>query len=90
MIPQGRPPLGLFRTVTRGVPLATQLMSGKPLGAIAAESGSSKATVRSQLRSILKKIKVERQADLFLVLAEFHAPRTGKPLRRRRRHRQDS
>jgi DNA-binding CsgD family transcriptional regulator/PAS domain-containing protein len=49
--------------------LAAQLMSGKPLGAIAAESGASKATLRSQLRSVLKKIKVERQADLFLVLA---------------------
>ena len=48
--------------------LAIQLMSGKPLGAVAAESGASKATLRSQLRSILKKIKVERQADLFLVL----------------------
>ena len=48
--------------------LAIQLMSGKPLGAVAAESGASKATLRSQLRSILKKIKVERQADLLLVL----------------------
>ena len=49
--------------------LATQLMSGKTLGDIAAESGASMATLRSQLRSILKKMKVERQADLFLVLA---------------------
>lgn len=49
--------------------LAIQLMSGQALGAIAAESGASKATLRSQLRSILKKVRVERQADLFLVLA---------------------
>ena len=49
--------------------LTMQLMSGKPLRAIAAESGASTATLRTQLRSILKKIRVERQADLFLVLA---------------------
>ena len=49
--------------------LAIRLMSGKPLRAIAAESGSATATLRSQLRSILKKIRVERQADLLLVLA---------------------
>ena len=49
--------------------LAMRLMSGKPLRAIAAESGSATATLRSQLRSILKKIRVERQADLLLVLA---------------------
>lgn len=67
--------------------LATQLMSGKPLGAIAAESGASKATLRSQLRSILKKTKVERQADLFLVLArvpsapDLEAAEKAKPPR---------
>jgi len=49
--------------------LATQLMSGKTLRAIAAESGASTATLRTQLRSILKKVKVERQAELLLVLA---------------------
>jgi DNA-binding CsgD family transcriptional regulator len=49
--------------------LATQLMSSKTLGDIAAETGASVATLRSQLRSILKKINVERQTDLFLVLA---------------------
>ena len=38
--------------------LAIQLMSGKPLGAIAAESGASTATRRTQLRSILKKVGV--------------------------------
>ena len=49
--------------------LAIQLMSGKPLGVIAAESGASTATLRTQLRSILKKVNVERQAELLLVLA---------------------
>ena len=49
--------------------LAMQLMSGKPLRAIAAESGAATATLRTQLRSILKKVGVERQADLLLVLA---------------------
>ena len=49
--------------------LATQLMSGKTLGDIAAATGAAMATLRSQLRAVLKKIKVERQADLFLVLA---------------------
>ena len=58
--------------------LATQLMSGKPLGAIAAECGASKATLRSQLRSILKKIKVERQAELFLVLARVPSSPDGE------------
>jgi DNA-binding CsgD family transcriptional regulator len=57
--------------------LAVQLMSGKPLGAIAAESGAAMATLRSQLRSILKKIKVERQADLFLVLASVPSSLDG-------------
>ena len=44
-------------------------MSGKTLSDIAAETGAAMATLRSQLRAVLKKIKVERQADLFLVLA---------------------
>ena len=58
--------------------LATQLMSGKTLGDIVAESGASMATLRSQLRSILKKIKVERQADLFLVLARVPSSPGGE------------
>jgi DNA-binding CsgD family transcriptional regulator len=49
--------------------LATQLMAGKTMGDIAAETGAAMGTLRSQLRSVLKKINVERQADLFLVLA---------------------
>jgi DNA-binding CsgD family transcriptional regulator len=49
--------------------LATQLMSGRTLRAIAAESGAATATLRTQLRSVLKKVRVERQADLLLVLA---------------------
>ena len=57
--------------------LATQLMSGKHLRDIAAESGASTATLRTQLRSILKKIKVERQADLFLVLASVPSSLDG-------------
>jgi DNA-binding CsgD family transcriptional regulator len=58
--------------------LATQLMSGKHLRAIAAESGASTATLRSQLRSILKKIRVERQTDLFLVLARVPSSPDGE------------
>jgi PAS domain-containing protein/DNA-binding CsgD family transcriptional regulator len=57
--------------------LAIQLMSGKQLGAMAAESGTSTATLRTQLRSILKKVKVERQADLFLVLARVPSSPDG-------------
>jgi DNA-binding CsgD family transcriptional regulator/PAS domain-containing protein len=49
--------------------LVTHLMAGKHLSAIAAETGASVATLRSQLRSVLKKINVERQSDLFLVLS---------------------
>ena len=58
--------------------LAIQLMSGKPLRAVAAESGASTATLRTQLRSILKKIRVERQADLLLVLARVPSSPEGK------------
>jgi DNA-binding CsgD family transcriptional regulator len=58
--------------------LAIQLMSGNALGAIAAESGASKATLRSQLRSILKKVRVERQADLLLVLASVPSSPDGE------------
>ena len=58
--------------------LAVQLMSGQALGAIAAESGASKATLRTQLRSILKKIRVERQADLYLVLARVPSSPDGE------------
>jgi DNA-binding CsgD family transcriptional regulator/PAS domain-containing protein len=58
--------------------LAIQLMSGKALGAIAAESGASTATLRTQLRSILKKVKVERQAELLLVLASVPSSPDGE------------
>ena len=58
--------------------LAMRLMSGKPLRAIAAESGSATATLRSQLRSILKKIRVERQADLLLVLASVPSSKAAE------------
>ena len=58
--------------------LATQLMSGKHLRDIAAESGASTATLRTQLRSILKKVKVERQAELLLVLASVPSTPDGE------------
>ena len=58
--------------------LAIQLMSGKPLGAIAAESGASTATLRTQLRAILKKVRVERQAELLLVLASVPSSPDGE------------
>jgi DNA-binding CsgD family transcriptional regulator len=58
--------------------LATQLMSGKTLGAIAEESGAATATLRSQLRSILKKVGVERQAELLLVLASVPSSPDGE------------
>jgi DNA-binding CsgD family transcriptional regulator len=66
---------GLSRAESR---LAVQLMSGKHLRAIAAEFGASTATLRTQLRSILKKIRVERQADLFLVLASVPSFQDGE------------
>jgi hypothetical protein len=58
--------------------LATQLMAGKTMGDIAAETGAAMATLRSQLRAVLKKIKVERQADLFLVLARVPSSPDGE------------
>jgi len=58
--------------------LATQLMSGKHLRDVAAESGAATATLRTQLRSILKKVRVERQADLLLVLASVPSSPDGE------------
>ncbi len=57
--------------------LAIQLMSGKQLRAISADSGVAISTLRSQLRSILRKVGVERQADLLRLLASVPSFPTG-------------
>jgi DNA-binding CsgD family transcriptional regulator/PAS domain-containing protein len=50
--------------------LAAELMTGKTLAACAAGFGVQRETVRTQLRSILRKVGVTRQADLLRVLAD--------------------
>lgn len=49
--------------------LATAMMAGKRLCAIAADRGVQITTVRTQLASILKKVGVKRQSDLLRVLS---------------------
>ena len=49
--------------------LAVHLMSGKTMAGVSAASGVAISTLRTQLRSILKKVGAERQADLLRVLA---------------------
>ena len=49
--------------------IAAALMTGKSLGNIAAASGVQITTVRTQLRSILRKVGVKRQFDLVRILS---------------------
>jgi DNA-binding CsgD family transcriptional regulator len=49
--------------------LAAALMTGKALAEIAGEFGLQVATLRTQLRSILKKAGARRQSDLIRILA---------------------
>ena len=49
--------------------VAAALMTGKSLSDIAATSGVQITTVRSQLRSILRKVGVKRQFDLVRILS---------------------
>ncbi len=60
--------------------LATQLMSGKPLGAIAAEFGASTATLRAQLSSILTKSRLNDRPIYFLFWPGFPALRKAKSI----------
>ena len=57
--------------------LAVLLMSGKQLRAISSDCGVAIPTLRSQLRSILRKVGVERQTDLLRLLASVPSLPTG-------------
>ncbi|HEY1432525.1 MAG TPA: hypothetical protein VGF39_12980, partial [Stellaceae bacterium] len=57
---------GLSRAEAR---LAAGLMTGKNLTEIAGEVGLQVATLRTQLRSILKKVGAKRQSDLVRIFA---------------------
>jgi DNA-binding CsgD family transcriptional regulator len=57
---------GLSRAEAR---LAAGLMTGKKLTEIADEFGLQVATLRTQLRSILKKVGAKRQSDLIRTFA---------------------
>jgi DNA-binding CsgD family transcriptional regulator len=59
---------GLSRAETR---LASALLEGKKLRDIAADTGLRITTLRTQLSSILKKVGVERQADLIRILSSI-------------------
>jgi DNA-binding CsgD family transcriptional regulator/PAS domain-containing protein len=52
--------------------LSAALSAGKTLSEIATESEVRITTLRTQLRSVLRKVGVERQADLVRVLARVH------------------
>lgn len=51
--------------------LAAALMRGRKLGDIAVDSGVAITTLRTQLRSILRKMGVERQTDLVRMLSSI-------------------
>jgi DNA-binding CsgD family transcriptional regulator len=55
-------------TLTEGR-LAAALLSGRKLRDIAADAQVGIATLRTQLSSILRKVGVDRQADLIRVLS---------------------
>ncbi len=64
---------GLTRAESR---LAAALMDGRKLHDIAAGSGLKITTLRTQLRSVLKKVGVQRQADLARVLSTVRGVRS--------------
>src|SRR6516165_4810974 len=49
--------------------LAAALIAGKRLSAVAADRGVQITTVRTQLRSVLRKVGVKRQSDLLRMLS---------------------
>jgi len=59
----------LFGFSTAEAGLAAAMMVGKRLSAIAADRGVQITTVRTQLRSILKKVGAKRQSDLVRILS---------------------
>jgi len=59
--------------------LAAHLVSGKRLAGISSTTGLAVSTLRTQLRSVLKKVGVERQADLLRVLASLPSSPTQGP-----------
>lgn len=65
---------GLTRAESR---LATALMDGRKMQDIATGSGLKITTLRTQLRSVLKKVGVQRQADLARALSTIRSVRSG-------------
>jgi DNA-binding CsgD family transcriptional regulator len=61
--------IALFRLSPAEARLAEGLMAGKRLADIADERGLHIATLRTQLRAVLRKTGAERQADLTRLLA---------------------
>ena len=68
-VPSERDLADLFGLSPAEARVATALMTGKSLADIAAASGVQITTVRTQLRSILRKVGVKRQFDLVRILS---------------------
>jgi DNA-binding CsgD family transcriptional regulator len=68
-VPSERDLADLFGLSPAEARVAAALMTGKSLADIAAASGVQITTVRTQLRSILRKVGVKRQFDLVRILS---------------------
>jgi DNA-binding CsgD family transcriptional regulator len=68
-VPSERDLADLFGLSPAEARVATALMTGKSLADIAAACGVQITTVRTQLRSILRKVGVKRQFDLVRILS---------------------
>jgi DNA-binding CsgD family transcriptional regulator len=68
-VPSERDLSDLFGLSPAEARVAAALMTGKSLADIAAASGVQITTVRTQLRSILRKVGVKRQFDLVRILS---------------------
>jgi DNA-binding CsgD family transcriptional regulator len=70
---------GLFDLTPAESRIARGIAEGGTVQGLAARSGNSPATVRSQLKSVFMKTGISRQADLVSLLAGLHAPGIHDP-----------
>jgi DNA-binding CsgD family transcriptional regulator len=67
--PSGNDLMEFFALSPAEARLAAAFLTGKKLSEIAADTGVRVTTLRTQLRSILKKVGAERQSDLMRILS---------------------